>query len=199
MIRWHIVQRRVALAGWVTDGETGKSIEGASVAITAMPAAFERVLRYASKTEPLDRTQTREDGSFFFVDLPDGEYTCNISAPRTGRRYAASQVTATVSRDHQGNLKMTTVKAALQPTTIKGKVTGSNHKTGVVLAQVRVKGSGEQTYTDAQGKFVLVGIEPGTRTVQIFAQGYNPASRVVKLPQAGASETVNVALSREAS
>jgi hypothetical protein len=199
MIRWNIVRHRVALAGWVTDGETGKFIEGASVVITAVPAAFERVLRFASKTEPLDRTQTRADGLFFFLNLPDGEYTCKISEPSSGRRYAGAQVTATVSRDDQGNLKMATVKAALQPTTVKGKITGSNHRTGVVLAQVRVKGSGERTYTDAQGKFVLAGIEPGTRTVQIFAQGYNPASRVVKLAQPGASETVNVVLSREAS
>jgi hypothetical protein len=91
------------------------------------------------------------------------------------------------------------VKAALQPTTVKGKITGSNHKAGVVLAQVRIRGSGERTYTDAQGQFVLAGIEPGTRTVQIFAQGYHPVSRVVRLGQPGASETVNVALTREAS
>ena len=66
------------------------------------------------------------------------------------------------------------------------------------MAEVRIKGSGERTFSDAQGQYVLAAIEPGTRTVQVTAQGYKPSVQVVKLPQAGATEMVNVVLARDA-
>lgn len=197
MIHMEIVRHRVAVAGWVTDAQTAKPIQGGEVTIGGMPPAFSRKLQYAPKTQRPDQAYTREDGLFYFLDLPNGDYIFKISAPNSGKRYASAEAKATVARDGQGNLKMVTVKAALHPTTVKGKVTGPNHTTGVVLAEVRIKGSGEQTYSDARGEFVLSAIEPGTRTIQVFAQGYRPASHVVKLAQPGALETVNVPLIRE--
>jgi hypothetical protein len=154
--------------------------------------------RWSALLERPDQTQTKEDGLFYFLDLPDGKYTFHVTAMNSGKRYASTEATAVVKGEPEGNLKTTTVKVALQPTTVKGKITGPNHKAGVVMAEVRVKGSGERTYSDAQGQYVLAAIEPGTRTVQVFAQGYKPSFHVVRLTQPGASETVNVVLTREA-
>jgi hypothetical protein len=207
MTQVQTVTHRVAVSGWVTDAESGKAIAGAQVTITSMPPAFAQKLklvalgygkRWPTLTERADRTQTKEDGLFYFLDLPIGKYTFNVSATSSGRRYAVTEGNASVTRDAQGSLKMTIVKLALRPTAVKGKITGPNHKAGVVMAEVRIKGSGERTYSDAQGQFVLAAIEPGTRTVQVSAQGYKPSFHVVKLPQPGAIELVNVVLARDA-
>jgi len=202
-----LVTHRVAVAGWVKDSETKKAIAAADVTIVAMPSAFEQRLklasmrygiRWAALAERPDKTQTKEDGLFYFLDLPNGKYTVRVTATKSGKRYASSEETASVTHDPQGNLKMASLKVALQPTAVKGKITGPNHKAGVVMAEVRIKGSGERTFSDAQGQYVLTAIEPGTRTVQVTAQGYKPSFHVVKLPQAGATETVNVVLARDA-
>jgi hypothetical protein len=206
MTRLHLVEHCVAVAGWLTEAETAKPIAGARVTITAMAPVFAQKLklaalsygnRWATLTERPDRTQTREDGLFYFLDLPNGKYKFQASATGSGKRYASAEETATVTRDSQGNLKMTIVKLSLRPTTVKGKVTAANQKVGVAMAEVRIKGSGEKTFSDAQGQFILTAIEPGTRTVQVFARGYKPKSQVVELPEAGAMESVNVVLARE--
>jgi hypothetical protein len=204
----HLVTHRVAVAGWVKDSETKNAIGRADVTIVAMPAAFEQRLklasmrygtRWAALTERPDKTQTKEDGLFYFLDLPNGKYTVRVTATKLGKRYSGAEETASVTRDSQGKLRLATVKVALQPTAVKGKITGSNQKAGVVMAEVRIKGSGERTFSDAQGQYALTAIEPGTRTVQVTAQGYKPSFHVVKLPQAGAMETVNIALARDES
>lgn len=206
MIAWQIARHQVAIAGWVSDGETGKPVSGAEVTITEMPAAFKKRLqgsalqhgkRWTAMVERPDRTQTRADGLFYFLDLPDGTYTLSASCTSTGKRYGTARETATVSRDGKANIKMASVNFVLRPTTIKGKITGPGHKTVVVMAEVRVKGSGERAFSDAQGQYVLAGIEPGKRTVLVFAQGYRPASQPVTLEHPGALGTLNFALARE--
>jgi hypothetical protein len=208
MIAWQVARHRVGIAGRVTDAETGKPIPKVAVTMTEMPTAFKRMLksastpygnRWSSMVERLDKTLTRADGLFYFLDLPSGKYTLSASLPGSGKRYGVAQAAATVTHDAQGGLKMAMVSLVLQPTTVKGKVTGPGHKNGVVLAEVRVKGSGERVFSDAQGQYVLAGIEPGKRTVMVFAQGYQPASHPVLLGQSGALETLNFALVREAS
>jgi hypothetical protein len=42
----------------------------------------------------------------------------------------------------------------------------------VGMAEVRVVGSGETTYTDPDGGFLLNAIEPGARAIQIVARGF---------------------------
>jgi hypothetical protein len=66
------------------------------------------------------------------------------------------------------------------------------------MAEVRVKGSGERAFSDAEGHYVLAGLEPGKRTVLAFAQGYRPASKQAAINEAGALETLNFELVREA-
>ena len=206
MIAWQIARHHVAISGRVTDGETGKPFSGAGVTITEMPSAFKRKLegaslqygnRWAVMAERADKTLSRADGLFYFLDLPNGKYTLGASLPSSGKRYGSAQETATVSRDAKGNIKMASVNFILRPTTIKGRITGPAHKNGVVMAEVRVKGSGERAFSDAHGQYVLAGLEPGKRTVLAFAQGYRPASEAVELSEPGASHTLNLVLVRD--
>jgi hypothetical protein len=81
------------------------------------------------------------------------------------------------------------------------------------MAEVSMKGSGERTFSDAQGQYVLAGIEPielkngasvggrpaiTERTVRVSAQGYSDASKQVALNEAGALKTLDFELVREA-
>ena len=206
MMNWQVRRHQVAIAGWVVDGATGKPVAGAGVEITAMPAAFKERLKHVSLSygkrwtrvvERPDRTCTRPDGLFYFLDLPDGNYTLRAAIPSFGSRYGKVQQPAVVSHDAKGNTKVAFVKCALQPTAVKGQITGSGHKSGVVLAEVRVKGSGERTFTDAQGLYAVTGIELGNRTLLVHAQGYRSESLAVTLKEPGASETRNFNLTRE--
>jgi CarboxypepD_reg-like domain/Carboxypeptidase regulatory-like domain len=203
---WDIVRHRVAIAGSVLDAGTGKPIRDAQVVITAMPAAFKKKLevaalpygnRWNSMLERPDKTRTRPDGLFYFLDLPDGKYSLSVSIPSYGSRYGKTEQSATVSRDAGGDAKMPFLRCALPPTLVKGKITGSGHKTGVVLARVRVKGSGERAFTDALGQYTVAGIEPGKRTLLVSAQGYRTESQVFTLAEPGASQTLNFTLTRE--
>jgi len=203
---WQIARHRVAIAGQVLDAGTGKGVAGAEVTMSAMPSAFKNKVAIASlayensgndRLERLDRTSTRKDGIFYFLDLPDGKYSLTASIPRYGTRYGATQQSAQVARDGKGNYKIGFVNLTLQPTTVKGKITGSAHKGGVVLAEVRVKGSGERTFSDGQGQYVVSGIEPGKRVLLVNAQGYRAASEHVTLEEPGTSQTLNFSLTRE--
>ena len=206
MSDWQITRHRVAIAGKVLDGGTGKSVAGAVAAITAMPPAFENKVaiaasaygaRWEKMSERLDRTKTRKDGLFYFLDLPDGQYTISASIPGHGSRYGVAQGTAAVSRDKKGNFKVAFVTLTAQATTVKGKITGTSHKNGVVFAEVRVKGSNERTFTDTQGQYTVAAIEPGQRVLLASAQGYRTASQRVTLEKPGVSQTLNFNLTRE--
>jgi len=201
-----VVRHRVAVAGHVTDAGTGKAISQAVVTITAAPEAFERRLQLASlqygdqwdaMPERPDKTRTRDDGLFYFLDLPDGNYSLTASLPGSYKRYGSVQQTAKVSRDAKGDTRIAFVNLSLQATAVKGKITGANHKTGVVMAQVRVKGSGERVFSDAQGDYVISAIEPGKRTISVSAQGYRQVSQLVVVREPGTSETLNFKLVRD--
>jgi len=56
----------------------------------------------------------------------------------------------------------------------------------VFLARVQVQGSGEQSFSDALGNYLLSGLEVGTRTVLVSAQGYKVNSQTVQLSRVGA-------------
>jgi hypothetical protein len=203
---WQIARHRVAIAGRVLDAGSSKPVADATVSMTVMPAAFEKKLAVGSSAcgsawkdmpQRPDRTKTRKDGLFYFLDLPDGKYSLRASKASYGKRYGVAEQSVEVSRDSQGNFKIAFVDLNLPPTTIKGKITGSGHKSGVVLAEVRVKGSGERTFSDVQGQYAVTGIESGKRVLLVSAQGYRTATENVTLAQPGASHTLNFSLNRE--
>ena len=223
MIRFRTIRHQVAIAGRVTDVITGKPLYRALVSITpdAMPAAFKSLLEaramqygeaWTRMSERPDMARTAVDGIFYFLDLPDGDYGLTASLVSMGKRYGSAQAKATVTRDKNGDINRVFLELALQATTVRGRITSPVHKSGVAMAEVRMKGSGERTFSDGQGQYVLAGIEPieikkrgaskarsviTERTVLVFAQGYRPASKPVALNEVGAIKTLNFELVRE--
>jgi len=205
MIAWQVARHRVAVAGRVTNSETGKAISGVEVTITESPEAFRQKMqstsmrygnRWRAMPERPDRTRTRDDGLFYFLDLPDGSFSFSASLPGSGRRFGIAQERAEVSRDDEGKTKITFVNLSLQPTALKGKITGQGQK-AISMAEVRVRGSDERAFSDAQGQYLVAGIEPGNRVLLVSAQGYSSASQPVTVGGPGSSQTVDFSLTRE--
>lgn len=206
MNKFHTVRHQVTIAGRVLEGSTRKPLGGALVEITEMPAEFRKyrdrkAIQYGDRWSSLvprpDRTVTALDGLFYFLDLPNGDYTLSASVTGSGRRYAGAQASGTVARG-RADWKAAFIEMLVQSTAIQGRVSGPGHKAGVSMAEVHIKGSGERTFCDAQGQYLLPAVEPGARVVQVFAQGYRPAAKSVTVKQPGALETVNFTLVREA-
>jgi hypothetical protein len=195
-------RHQVAIAGSVTDAQTAAAIGRARVEIEAAPDAFAGWLallavqygdRWAAMDERPDRTHSAADGHFHFLDLPDGDYTLSASLPVSGTRYDTAQAEVTVSRDGEGNIAMVTADMALPPTALKGQITDQGSGDAVLMAQVRVKGSGERAFSDRDGQYLLAGLEAGERTVVISAPGYSTVSRTMQLSQ-GETVELDVAL-----
>jgi carbon monoxide dehydrogenase subunit G len=199
---------QVAIAGRVTDAQTGQALSGVQVTITAAPAAFNSWLslhakqyeaRWDAMVERADRTRTAKDGHYHFLDLPAGQYTLTASFPGVGSRYGTVDVKAKVvvskARSDPGKISWVAADIALPPTTLKGQVTSADTQP-VFFANVLIQGSGERTYSDAQGNYRLVGLEVGARTVQVSAQGYKTNSQTVQLSQAGVAQSLNIVLEK---
>jgi len=173
--------------------------------------------RWETMSRRPDRVRTAPDGCFYFVDLPAGTYTLTASLPGSGTRYGtAEEKTVTVppnakkvtvlndgktnrlaktdtdNNDNANTNANLDVKLRLPPTTLKGKITNSEDEP-VVMAKVRVLGSGEYAFTNAEGKYCLTGLEAGKRTVDVFFQGERKSFESVSL-KAGLVESLNFTL-----
>ena len=73
----------------------------------------------------------------------------------------------------------------LPSTMLNGRITIQNTTDPVVMAEVRIQGIGERTFSDGDGQYLLAGLEIGQRTVVISAQGYQQISHTVQFSQAG--------------
>jgi hypothetical protein len=178
------IHHQVAICGVAVDGRTGQVLPGVQVRIIAMPASFSDRLklkalqhaRWEKLEERPDRTFTRADGSFRFLDLPDGEYRLAFSLRGAPHRYGPAQKSFTVARDRSGKITAAITSIALAPTGIAGQVLGASSDGGaplpLVMAEVRVAGSGEQTWTGQDGQYYLTGVETGSRILQVTAHGY---------------------------
>jgi hypothetical protein len=190
----------------VTDAVTGKPLARALVSIEQAPAVFRTKLDLLAQAqgaswptfaERPDKTLTRNDGLFWFLDLPEGRYSLTVGLPAMGSRYGKLRQNVAVTREAKGNARIVMVNFAVPPTGLRGKVTAAGRKTPVAMAEVRVKSSGEYAYTDDQGQYALLGIESGKRTVLVIAQGYKSKEQVVKLEKPGASQLEDFNLARE--
>ncbi len=204
MAKWMIVEptrHQVAVAGQVSDKQTGLVIAGARVELSSSSSAFnewlsERKKQYGdeweSMDERVDRVRTASDGHFHFVDLPDGQYTLTASLLNMGSRYGTAQVSVTVSVNASGDVTMAAADIALPSTTIKGKVKKQGDG-AITLAEVQVKGSGEHVFSNSKGEYLLTGLEKGERTVLVSAQGYQTGSQTIQVSR-GTVKTLDFVL-----
>jgi hypothetical protein len=134
--------------------------------------------------------------------LPPGQYGLTASLPGSGSRYGTADIHVTVSRaslpGDPGKITPAPADLALSPTTLKGQVTGTDVRKPLLLAEVRIQGSGERAFTDARGHYLLAGLEVGARTVLVSAQGYTARRATVQLRPAGAVLELDVALDSSA-
>ena len=208
---WEIIRHSVAIAGCVTDAQTGRPIKKAGVTITTAPLEFWNWLsirmkaygsQWAAILERPDRTLTASDGYFHFMDLPEGDYTLNVLLPGAGKRYGEAQGLTTVSRDSLGNIIMSSIDIALPPTTLKGRITkiddqDSIGQSPVLMAEVRIKGNSEHAFSDNDGYYLLTGLEATDKlayTVRVSAQGCEIAEQTVLLGSAGMEQTLDFEL-----
>jgi hypothetical protein len=103
-----------------------------------------------------------------------------------------AQSVVTVSMGASGHLSMTTVVLSVPGTALEGIVTAQGR--ALPMAMVQVQGSGERCFSNGEGKYRLIGLEVGSRTVIASAQGYKKRSLTVVLDQAGALYTANFEL-----
>jgi hypothetical protein len=162
-----ILRRRAAIAGSVTDAVTKRVIPGALVELIAQNL----------------KTRTSEDGFFYFLDLPQGFYTLDISAPGSGSRYGSVRVpNVAVQQDAAGRpIFDPKAQVAMTPTRVAGQVLRSGNDEPIKGATVKILGSQEKTFTDKDGKYDLSGLQAGTPNVQASAAGYATAARKVTL------------------
>lgn len=108
---WEIVRHQVAIGGCVLDA-SNKPIAQAQVIIMSMPEEFSLRVEGAARAagtnwedldERLDRTLSRADGIFYFLDLPAGRYTVRAIDPRSG---AKDEKSVSVTRDQDGKVDM---------------------------------------------------------------------------------------------
>jgi len=185
--RWSVARHRVSIWGKVIDEVTRKPIAGAEVRLVRVPGKFKRKLdllamhngaEWEKRNHRPDRTFSRADGLFYFLDLPDGEYEIRAALPNCGKRYGETSKKKEVSESEGtrlNTLQAMWVSLMLPPTGIRGKVIDAAKKTGLLMAEVRLRGSGERTFTDGQGVFMLGPIEASERserTLECIAQGY---------------------------
>lgn len=199
-------RHQVAIAGQVTDAVTQVAMASVDIVMIGMPAEYRKKLalfglkfgrQWNTMSERPDRTLSRRDGLFYFLDLPPGSYTLRIASPALGRRYGVVEQKFKVARDANGRFVLDWAVVSLPPTSVKGSITAK--KAGLSYAEVRVKGSGERAFTDKEGSYLLAGIEPGKRTLLISAQGYRALSQAVVIEGPGAVATANVTMVRETS
>lgn len=111
---WEALRHQVAVTGRVVDGRE-KPVAGAEVTLTTMPK-HTRPKRGGMGTDgqelgvPCDRTLTKADGIFFFLDSPVGEYAVQCENGRAGGR---DKKTVSVSWRQDGTVERAVVDLKL--------------------------------------------------------------------------------------
>lgn len=182
MLGLTIRNTQVAIAGKVIQAVTKEAMAGAVVEIIKMPAKFERILQlkelqagdqWGRMKERGDRRITQTDGTFFFTDLPVGEYTIRAAIPRSTTRYKAVERTYQVVQNDASELQTATGDLAILPTGLQGKIL-ANQK-AVPFAKIKLVGGAESTITDTTGAYRFTGLEAsGSGTTQILFQISSP-------------------------
>ena len=227
MAAWKKLQptrHQVAIAGIVSNAETGDLISGAEIKLGQASAAFNHwlALKALSFEDALNRdgriqlsstlTLVREqdnwflvtysglDGHYYFIDLPSGVYRLQVALPNLGTRYGTRQIeTLNVT-----GTQATIANLSLPPTGIKGRILDSDQKP-VAMAKVQIEGSSVTVFSDRNGNYGFTGLEvwqrdPASQSarplVTVSAQGYQNATSGVWL-SVGVMKSLDLTLTRK--
>jgi hypothetical protein len=177
------IRHTVVIAGTVTNAINGQRLSDAVVELlgsnlhiqTGVDGSFYLIGDQLTEPVKLPTWLSKiQDGFFYFMDLPPGEYTLKVSAPNLGSRYEPSKEQKVTVPNLQLNVQ-------LSPTQLVGQVKGSDNVNTIPNALVQLRGSETQTFTDKEGKYLLSGIQAGTPTVQVSEQGVVKYTQKVKL------------------
>ena len=107
---WEVTRHKVAICGHVLR-QNGKPCAQAKVTVNRAYKQVKPKGKAGTEADKFPRnphscpktTLTRHDGLFFFLDLPEGEYTVRAEGPRAGEY---GQNLGKVARDKEGNIRI---------------------------------------------------------------------------------------------
>ena len=124
---WEVVRHQVAICGVVLDSsgrrlpnvqgniEDGPKAYAAKLAVAAVALGAAATKPAASPgrevKERFEHRMTRDDGTFFYLDLPSGNYRLKAIDARSG---ASDEKTAAVARRKNGKIDMAKVHFTLK-------------------------------------------------------------------------------------
>ncbi|MBX0356899.1 carboxypeptidase regulatory-like domain-containing protein [Halobacillus sp. Nhm2S1] len=174
-------QLRGSIEGQLVD-TTGNSITGTGLQVRLLNEL--NVVIATALAQP--------DGSFLFESILPGNYIVTATVPG----YQSSSVGVTVN---SGQVTQTTVPMEAFPATLTGQVINENTGTGISGSSVSVSDpfTGNivgDTFTDADGNFILKNLATGSFNVTASAPSFGSVSTSVVL-ESGQTTLVTLALS----
>ncbi len=185
MAGWMTLQssrHQVAIAGIVSDDQTGQIIPGAEVQLSKGSAEFSRWLNLKAiqHGEALNHqgsvaltsklslvrdqtglylaTQTALEGHFYFVDLPSGIYDLFVSLPGAGTRYGTRLIENVNVTERDGKIEHAIADITLPPTGIKGRIVSADGQS-ITMAKLQIEGSSLVAFSDRNGDYLITGLE----------------------------------------
>jgi len=143
-----------------------------------------------------------EDGSFVLEDVPAGRWTVEAFAPgyqagsasgvTVGESEAAEGVEVRLSRGGvvSGRVLESRTGRPILDASVRAELSGGEQR----MAMVRIGGEGEdnETATDAEGRYEIVGLAPGTWTVTASHPDWSEAATRVELKDAPATADIRL-------
>ena len=163
------------ISGIISDASTGATLEGVTITATIDTSTWQAT--------------TGLDGAYEITNVTPG--TVFVSASKTG--YDTVSGTGTVTA---GDALTFSVGLTKIPTTgdLKGTVIDSSTGLSIQGANISVTGITTGATTDAQGAFLIQGINPGGYTVSIAAAGYTGQSYNITIMAGSITDIGNVKL-----
>jgi Carboxypeptidase regulatory-like domain len=176
------IRHKVAIAGTVNDEITKQPIVDAVIELVSQNLHIhiceEGSFYVIDRPKGLIKLPTSlakiRNGFFYFMDLPDGEYTLKVSAPNLESRYEPVKEQRVIAPNWQFLVQ-------LSPTRLIGQVKRSDNNEPIANAVVKLGGSEYQTFTDEKGEYILLGIVASQPKVQVSHQRFEQSFRTVEL------------------
>jgi hypothetical protein len=176
------VRHKVAIAGTTSDEVTKQPIADAVVELLGQNlhiqmsenGSFYLINQQTGLVKLPTSLSKIQNGFFYFMDLPNGEYTLKVSAPKLESRYEPVKEQKVTVPNLQANVQ-------LSPTRLVGQVKRSDNNEPIAKALVKLGGSEYQTLTNDKGEYILLGIVASKPTVQVSYPKFEQSSKQVEL------------------